>query len=203
MKDISQHRFGRLIAVRPTGEKRWRVNLWLCLCDCGKEHIAAVNSLKSGLVKSCGCLLRETAKKKATQHGGYGSLTYKSWDAMIQRCTNPNSTAFKNYGAKGVQVCKHWRQYKNFAKDMGDRPIGTSLDRVDPSGNYEPSNCRWATRITQARNKRTTTLTYEQAQQIREMYLQGAGPKLISKTLKVTINQVGSVVYSGNVHSLD
>lgn len=203
MKDISQQRFGQLVAIRPTGEKRWRVHLWLCLCDCGQEHIAAVNSLRSGLVKSCGCLLRKTAKQQATRHGECGSPTYKSWDSMIQRCTNPNTQSFKNYGAKGILICEEWRDYKNFARDMGSRPTGTTLDRIDPNGNYEPSNCRWASAITQARNKRKPTLTYEQAQQIREMYLQGAGPKLIAKTLNVTVSQVGGVIYLGNVHSLD
>lgn len=202
-KDITNSRFGRLVAITPTGEKKWRVSLWRCLCDCGKEHIAAVNSLTSGLVRSCGCLLKETAKQKATKHSHFGTPTYQSWGSMIQRCTNPNTRAYKNYGGRGITVCSDWLDFTVFLRDMGERPIGMSLDRIDPDGDYTPDNCRWASAATQARNQRRKRLTYEQAQQIRVMYLQGAGPKHISEALGVTANQVGSVIYLGNVHSPD
>lgn len=200
-KDISNKQFGRLTAIKPTGQKRWGVNLWHCICQCGNKHIAAINSLNSGLVKSCGCLLKETSKITSTRHGDYGSPTYKSWGHMMQRCYNKNLKSFKNYGGRGISVCESWKSYENFKKDMGERPPNSSLDRIDVNANYTPDNCRWASAATQARNQRRQRLTYEQAQQIREMYLQGANPKFISDILKVSVNQVGSVVYLGNVSS--
>jgi hypothetical protein len=202
-KNIAQQRFGRLIAVAPTGTKKWGVYLWACVCDCGNHHIAAVNSLLAGLVQSCGCLRNEAAKKTATRHNAYGTPTYKTWDSMIQRCTNVNTLSYKNYGGRGISVCAQWRDFSVFLADMGERPQNTSLDRINPDGDYTPDNCRWASTTTQARNQRRPRLTYEQAQKIRDMYLQGAGPKFIADTLGVTRNQVGSVIYLGNVHFED
>lgn len=203
IKDISNQRFGRLTAIKPTGEKRWRSSLWECLCECGNTHIVATNTLKSGLVRSCGCLLKDTARKTSTRHGDFGSQTYKSWDAMIQRCTNPKNKSFKNYGARGISVCEQWRKYEQFRDDMGERPANTSLDRIDVNGNYTPENCRWASLKTQARNQRRPRLSFDQAEQIRQMSSQGDGPKVIAETLKITRNQVGSVIYLGNVTSRD
>lgn len=88
-------------------------------------------------------------------HGMEGSSIYKSWDAMVQRCTNPNSTAWKDYGARGITVCERWLTFENFYADMGDRPFpGASLDRINNDGNYEPGNVRWVTRVENARNTR-------------------------------------------------
>ena len=202
-KNIAQQRFGRLTAISSTGEKKWGVFLWHCMCDCGGTHIAAVNSLIAGLVRSCGCLLKETASNNAMRHGEYGSPTYKSWDSMMQRCNNPNTRSFKNYGGRGISVYPPWQQYETFRKDMGERPPGTSLDRIDVNGDYTPSNCRWATAATQARNQRRNRLTFDQAETIRTMYKQGKRPKAIAEALGVTRNQVGSVVYLGNVHIQD
>ena len=197
IKDISNQRFGRLTAISPTGEKRWGVSIWLCLCDCGKEKLAAVNSLKSGLVKSCGCLAKEKNTQRMTSHGMYGTSTYKSWDAMIQRCCNKDGKNYKKYGALGISVCDDWRNsFENFLRDMGERPSGTSLDRIDGSKGYFRENCRWADSSTQTRNRACTTLNLETVEKIRVMFILGATPSRISKETGVSYSSVSTLVYT-------
>ena len=97
----------------------------------------------------------------AEKHGQWQSKTYHTWEGMKQRCLNPNATRYPSYGAIGVTVCNRWLDFKNFYMDMGDRPEGKTLDRIDPFGNYEPSNCRWATRKEQQNNQRRHKLAKE------------------------------------------
>lgn len=195
--DVSGGRFGRLVAQESTGEKRWGVYLWRCVCDCGNTTVAAVNSLRSGLVRSCGCLASERAKKKATTHGQYGSPAYKSWDSMLQRCTNPNVVGYERYGGAGITVCDRWRKFENFLADMGHRPKGTTLDRYPgQQGNYEPGNCRWATLQQQRMNQSRGTMSLDQVQQIRdERAATGDGPRPISQRLGLSESAVGAVLY--------
>jgi hypothetical protein len=110
--------------------------------------------LKRGLIKSCGCLQRETVGEIARTHGQSLTATYISWTGMKSRCFNKRQPNFQHYGAKGVTVCNRWLQYENFLADMGERPVGKTLDRIDPVGNYEPNNCRWATPMEQTHNRR-------------------------------------------------
>lgn len=92
------------------------------------------------------------------RHGMYKSPLYRSWRSMVVRCTNPNATSYKYYGAIGVAVCERWKRFQNFYADMGDRPEGSTLDRIDSTKGYEPTNCRWASKKQQARNRRTNNL---------------------------------------------
>jgi hypothetical protein len=197
IKDISNQRFGRLLAIEPTGEKRWGVTIWRCICDCGAEKTAAVNSLKSGLVQSCGCLLSETARKRKTTHGMYKTPVYQSWDSMIQRCTNPATKKFSDYGGRGIAVCERWLAFENFYADMGDRPEGHTLDRINVNGNYEPGNCRWATAKQQSRNKRTTKLSEEIALRVRTLYIMGMGPRKIAKEVGCSHFSVCGILFMG------
>lgn len=136
----------------------WHVK---CVCECGTVKTVKFSSLSSSGLQSCGCLLRETAKANAlrasTTHGLAGSPTYRSWAAMIQRCTNVNHNRRHIYLDAGVTVCSRWLKFEAFLADMGERPRGASLDRYpDANGNYEPGNCRWATSKEQALNRSTT-----------------------------------------------
>jgi hypothetical protein len=129
------------------------------LCKCGNEFICSFDAIKRQ-TKSCGCLQKETASNRLTTHGNsIGILKkasgYSSWSNMIQRCTKKNNISYKNYGAKGVKVCDRWLKYENFLADMGLKPsLNHSIDRwPNKHGNYEPLNCRWATRKQQMMNK--------------------------------------------------
>lgn len=161
-------RFGRLLVVAL--DRRGPPHpYWRCSCDCGRSVVVQAGSLKSGKTRSCGCLQRDTvsasARVRNTTHGrsrANGRVTdeYKAWQAMIARCENPRTDSYPIYGGRGISVCERWRRdFAAFLADMGERPSPShSIDRIDPNGNYEPSNCRWATKKQQARNKRSTRI---------------------------------------------
>lgn len=150
--DLTGKSFGKLI-VEFRVEKRSSSGCiqYSCLCECGNRTITESNRLRKGRVLSCGCLQLESAIK----HGMWNKPVYKTWVSLIQRCLNPNSTSYPKYGGRGIKVCDRWKEsFQNFYDDMGDRPsINHSIDRKDVNGNYEFSNCRWATSKEQGRNR--------------------------------------------------
>lgn len=152
-KDISGKRFGRLTAIK-LFLVRGGKHIWIFRCDCGIEVTARKSHVLSGGTKSCGCLKREESVKRFTTHGMTGATEYNIWMSMLARCNNPKHSAYKNYGGRGINVCRRWSKFENFYADMGPRPKARTLDRIDNDGNYEPSNCRWTTWKQQASNRR-------------------------------------------------
>jgi hypothetical protein len=150
--DLLNQRFGMLIVTKDVGRTKDNQVRWRCLCDCGRETITQSGHLISGHTASCGCLKRRVIHGHARI--GSNSLTYASWEAMIQRCCNPNATYYSYYGGRGITVCKRWRKFANFLVDMGERPPGLTLDRTNNARGYSKANCKWVTRKEQAANRR-------------------------------------------------
>lgn len=122
-----------------------KISMWTCRCECGKEKDVAASSLKSGTSSGCGSCGR---KKHGMSHTG----AYKSWCAMMYRTSSSKHIAYNRYGGRGITVCDRWHLFENFYEDMGERPNGKTLDRIDYDGNYSKENCRWATYIQQSNN---------------------------------------------------
>lgn len=143
-------RFGRLVVLSP-GMAKGRRLTWVCRCDCGATTGSILGkSLRNGDTRSCGCLHKE----QNITHGMSHTAIYKRWASMLQRCRDKNHVSYPNYGGRGIDVCRRWEKFENFLADMGEPPPGTSLDRVDNDGPYEPGNVRWATLSEQRNNRR-------------------------------------------------
>jgi hypothetical protein len=144
------NRWTILKEIEPVNNRRY----FECRCDCGNVKSVRLGLIRNGQSKSCGCLITETQKLLRTTHGRTGTLEYKSWSAMKERCGNPKNIKWNLYGGRGIIVCDRWlNSFQNFFNDMGPRPVGTTLDRINSNGNYEPSNCRWSTILEQNKNR--------------------------------------------------
>lgn len=160
-QDLAGTKFGKLTAV--SRDKSRRGTFWTCLCDCGNTTTVAAGNLKSGAQISCGCVHRQLAGARQFRHGMVGSREYQAWTHAKKRCTNPRDGAYRNYGGRGITMCRKWTEsFQAFYEDMGPCPEGLTLDRIDNEGHYEPGNCRWTNRVVQNNNTRNTVLiTYE------------------------------------------
>lgn len=153
-KDMTPRLIGETWRKYPTETSKQLATFGLYECQyCGKEFEGSVNNVKRGQTKSCGCYAREAQ----STHGMSQNKFYQTWHNMIQRCTNPNHKAYKDYGARGITVCEEWLDVANFvawAEATYPNTEGMSLDRIDNDKGYSPENCHWVDRITQALNKR-------------------------------------------------
>ena len=159
--DLSGKRFGKLTVDFKTSNPNLNCTnteaFWLCVCDCGGTAVVSSYRLRTHHTKSCGCLRIENGFKLGRScfiHGGQNNPTWISWRAMMQRCYAPKNKDYHNYGGRGIRVCERWHNFQYFLMDMGERPEGLTLDRKNNDVDYSKDNCRWATRLQQAQNRR-------------------------------------------------
>jgi hypothetical protein len=164
-KDLTTRKFGKLTPLRSevfrSKDGKTKYTAWWCKCDCGNEKWIRYSGLIEGGSSSCGCYARDMKRWNET-HGhshsgknGGPSPTMISWLSMMDRCYEPKTNRYENYGGAGVTVCKRWNKFENFIEDMGIRPEGKTLNRIDGSKNYCKDNCKWSTKTEQNRNKKT------------------------------------------------
>lgn len=176
--DLTGARFGRLTVIREELPRLHDGSRWVCRCDCGTDKVAWTRKLRSGRTVSCGCASQEwvasfggrfveQAKAAITKHGhasgGRRTSEYDTWVSMKQRCTNPSDGAWERYGARGIKVCERWASsFPAFLEDMGPKPTPRhTIDRLRPAGDYEPGNCRWATKAEQGQEHKRSLIPFE------------------------------------------
>lgn len=156
-RNLTGQAFGYLVALEDAGRSDNGSRVWKCQCVCGKYVEIRAGSLTYGTTKSCGCMKGKLKVASSDKHHGHAgksrSYTYNTWRAMRARCLEINHAKYPQYGGKGIKICERWEKFSNFLEDMGERPLGKTLDRLDGNGNYEPSNCRWATPTEQNANR--------------------------------------------------
>jgi hypothetical protein len=158
MKDYTGIKSHMLTFIRVTDIAVNRTYKWLLACDCGGIRVARPADVLAGKTQSCGCHQKKAASTAKRKHGGSGTKQYQAWKGMHTRCSNPNSKSYADYGARGITVSPEWKDYQKFVDDMGVRPEGCALDRIDNEKGYSKINCRWVTTAVNNRNKRSNRM---------------------------------------------
>jgi len=196
--NLTAHRYGLLEVISQARAIKPRRTRWYCLCDCGKAKAIETSSLRSGSTKSCGCLQKAAASKSGkanATHHGTGTDIYKKWVNMKRRCYDPNTNGYNNYGGRGIVVCDEWLDFTVFrwwAFTNGYKAELT-IDRIDPNGNYEPSNCGWATNLEQSRNRRVSRLDILDVTTIRLAINEGAKAADIAREFEVSPSTITDI----------
>lgn len=209
--DLSGQRFGRIV-IADRAPNVGRRTMWNFRCDCGTAGTSNYYNITGGKTRSCGCLQQETRSEtgRSTRVHGHTSKdgvsrmspTYSSWYAMRRRCLYTKHPAYDQYGGRGILICDRWLNgdgdlsgFECFLADMGERPFGTTIDRVDGDGHYEPGNCRWATDAGQSRNRRSVVMTMDKANDIRLRHHRGEmSYSQLSKRYGVSVSTVAGIV---------
>ena len=188
-------RFERLVVVKQAPSSNG--TRWACRCDCGREKVISASALNRGATRSCGCLRREAAiSQLPARQRTYRtqSPAYISWFDMRRRCLDPKNPSYRWYGARGIRICERWDDFNVFLADMGERLPGMTLERLDYNGDYDPSNCVWASRSQQARNTRRIKFSFEIAAEIRKRYAAGEGCSELGRVYGTTPSHIWSIV---------
>jgi len=156
--DLIGQKFGKWTVLERAGTRGNGSAAWLCQCDCGKTGIVVGSRLRSGKSTCCGCKLIFQLTKHGHSKRSGDSPEYYTWASMMKRCYNPNWVNYKNYGARGIKVCDRWHDFRNFLADMGNRPAGMFIERIENEKGYGPENCKWSTRIEQTKNTRSNRM---------------------------------------------
>jgi hypothetical protein len=188
--DIVGQRFGRLVVLG----KDSRQGHFRCTCDCGAETSVRSDNLRYGRVVSCGCLGQSARLTHGHTAGRSKSSTYVVWQNMLDRCRNRANPKWEQYGGRGIAVCDRWLSFENFLTDMGERPSGLTLDRVDNDGNYEPTNCRWTTVSEQNFNRRSySKLSSQDVATIRGRLHAGETGRVLARAFGVSTATISSI----------